>query len=201
MWRGAFMAIVFGAVAVSGCNTMGEQLRAGGAAPAAESAPVDRQYRIGPEDVLEISVWKEEGLQKEVLVRPDGGISFPLAGDVDVAGKTIHEVQTEITERISEYIPDAVVTVSVQELSGYRVFVLGKVNKPGQYIVGRYLDVIQALTLAGGLTPFAAEDDIMVLRRMGDEEKVFRFNYSDIKQGRDLEQNIPLHSGDVVVVP
>lgn len=167
----------------------------------AQSATTSAEYRIGPEDVLDISVWKEEGLEKEVLVRPDGGISFPLAGDVQVAGKTIEQAQEEIAQRIRDYIPDAVVTVSVHTVSGYRVYVLGKVNKPGQYIVGRYLDVTQALTLAGGLTPFASEDDIKIIRRTDDGEKVFPFDYADIQQGRRLEQNILLQSGDVVVVP
>jgi polysaccharide export outer membrane protein len=163
--------------------------------------PEGVEYRIGPEDVLDVSVWKEDELTKEVLVRPDGGISFPLAGDMEAAGKTIQQLQDEITKRIRHYIPDAVVSVSVKEVSGYRVYVLGKVNNPGQYTVGRYLDVVQALTLAGGLTPFANEDDIKVIRRDQKGEKVYRFNYSAVKDGRGLNQNILLRSGDVVVVP
>jgi Periplasmic protein involved in polysaccharide export len=173
------------------------------AADAAPSvAPLQEQeYRIGPEDVLEISVWREEGLQREVLVRPDGGISFPLAGDLHVAGLTVKEVQERLTANISRYIPDAVVTVSLRRVQGYRVYVLGKVHQPGPYVVGRYLDVIQALTLAGGLTPFAAEDKIKVIRRTGSESQVFDFNYGEVKKGRALSQNILLRSGDVVLVP
>lgn len=159
------------------------------------------EYRIGPEDVLEISVWKEPDLQREVLVRPDGGISFPLAGNIQVAGKTTREVEGEITKRIQKYIPDAVVTVIVKQISGYSIFVIGKVNKPGQYTVGRYVDVMQALTLAGGLTPFASENKIKVIRRVNGKETVYRFKYSDVKDGDDLKQNIILRSGDVVVVP
>lgn len=158
-------------------------------------------YRIGPEDLLEISVWREESLHREVLVRPDGGISFPLAGDVHVAGKTPQEVQYEITQRIRKYIPEAVVNVSVKEVSGYRIFVVGKVNNPGQFVVGRYVDVLQALTLAGGLTPYANESAIKVLRNEGGKQKVYPFEYSDVKDGRALEQNILLQSGDTVVVP
>lgn len=159
------------------------------------------EYRIGPEDVLEISVWKEPELQREVLVRPDGGISFPLAGDVQAAGRTPGEIQAEITERIEKYIPQAVVTVSVKKISGYTIFVIGKVNKPGQFSVGRYVDVIQALTLAGGLTPFASEGNIKVLRRENGKEVVLPFEYSAVKRGKNLKQNIILKSGDVVVVP
>ena len=159
-------------------------------------------YRIGPEDVLMISVWKEEELQREVLVRPDGGISFPLAGDLAVAGKTTQEVELEITRKIRRYIPDAVVTVSVKTISGYTIYVNGKVNSPGKFTLGRYVDVVQALTLAGGLSPFAKEGSIMVQRRnQGGAITVYPFNYKEIRKGKNLQQNIILQSGDVVVVP
>lgn len=160
-------------------------------------------YRIGPEDVLQISVWKEEDLDKEVLVRPDGGISFPLAGDLTVAGKTPKQVQEEIRRRVERYIPEAVVTVSVTTVSGYTVFVIGQVQNPGQFTLGRYVDVMQALTLAGGMTPYAGESRIQIQRRnpLTQEQTVYRFDFSDVKRGRGLDQNIVLHSGDVVVVP
>lgn len=165
---------------------------------AAELMP---DYRIGPEDELFISVWKEPELQRKVLVRPDGGISFPLAGDLQVAGKTVKQVEQELAERIRKYIPEAVVTVTVDKVSGYTIFVLGKVKNPGQYRLGRYVDVIQALTLAGGVTTFADENDIKVIRRVNGKPVVFPFDYSAIKRGQKLEQNITLQSGDVVVVP
>ena len=158
-------------------------------------------YRIGPEDVLFISVWKEEELQREVLVRPDGGVSFPLAGDIQVAGKTPSEVEKEITTRVKKYIPEAVVTVSVNKVSGYTIFVSGKVRQPGKFVVGRYMDVLQAITLAGGLGTFADENGIHVLRRQNGKQVIHKFNYKDVKRGRNLDQNIILQSGDVVVVP
>jgi len=169
----------------------------------AQSGAADRTpaYRIGAEDVLEISVWREPELQREVLVRPDGGISFPLAGDIDVAGRTPREVEVDIAKRIRKYIPEAVVSVSVKKVSGYTIFVIGKVNNPGQFVLGRYVDVMQALTLAGGLTPYASEGNIKVLRRSKDDERTFDFEYNDVKKGRNLDQNIVLQSGDVVVVP
>ena len=123
---------------------------------AASGSTADYQgggYQIGPEDVLEISVRRADSLQREVLVRPDGGISFPLVGDVQAAGKTPEELQAVITERLQRYIPKPVVTVTAKEVAGYRIYVLGQVNNPGQFVVGRYVDVLQALTLAGGLTP------------------------------------------------
>ncbi|HFC53038.1 MAG TPA: polysaccharide export protein [Gammaproteobacteria bacterium] len=158
-------------------------------------------YRIGPEDVLEIFVWKEPELQREVLVRPDGGISFPLAGDLEAAGRTPVEVQEELTKRLQRYIPEAVVTVTVTKVAGYRIFVVGKVTNPGQFVVGRYVNVLQALTLAGGLTPYASENKIKVVRKKDGKEITFPFQYSEVKKGRKLEQNILLQSGDVVVVP
>jgi len=159
------------------------------------------EYRIGPEDVLHISVWKEEDLDRKVLVRPDGGVSFPLVGDIQVSGRTPLEVQDEIRSRLQRYVPDAEVTVSVDKISGYTVFVLGEVNNPGQFTLGRYVDVVQALTLAGGTTPYASERNMQVLRRQDGKEVTYSFDFRDIKRGRQLEQNIILQSGDVVVVP
>ena len=186
--------------------TTGAAARAGSSGASTKKQPtttaeVYEGYRIGAEDLLFISVWKEEELQREVTVRPDGGISFPLAGNLQVAGKTVPEVEAEITRRIRRYIPEAVVTVSVKTISGYSVFVIGKVENPGQFTLGRYVDVIQALTLAGGVTPFANEDNINILRRASGKEIVFKFDYSDVKKGKNLQQNITLQSGDVVVVP
>ncbi len=159
------------------------------------------EYRIGPEDVLDISVWKEEELQREVLVRPDGGISFPLAGDIQVDGKTPQEVEQEITTRIQKYIPEAVVTVSVKTVSGYTIFVNGKVKSPGKFVVGRYMDVMQAITLAGGLDTFAKGNSIQVIRRVGSKQVVHKFNYDQVKKGKNMSQNIVLKSGDTIVVP
>lgn len=158
-------------------------------------------YKIGPEDVLQISVWKEPELDREVLVRPDGGITFPLAGDIMAAGRSPAELQDDITARIHKYIPDAVVTVSVTKLTGFRIYVIGKVKNPGQFVIGRYVDVLQALTLAGGVNPYADTDDIKVLRRVNGKEVTFPFNYKNVKKGRSLHQNITLHNDDVVVVP
>lgn len=159
------------------------------------------EYRIGPEDVLHISVWKEEDLDRKVLVRPDGGISFPLAGDIQVSGRTPLEVQDEIRSRLQRYVPDAEVTVSVDTISGYTIFVLGEVEAPGQFTLGRYVDVVQALTLAGGFTPYANNRNIQVLRRQDGREVTFGFDFRDVSRGRNLEQNIILQSGDVVLVP
>ena len=174
------------------------------AAPAASvaSAPAPAiAYVIGPEDGLDISVWKDETLKATVVVRPDGGISFPLVGDVTAAGKTADQLRDELRKRLEKYIPDAVVTVSVVHVASYRIYVIGRVNKPGDFAVGRDVDVLQALALAGGLTPFAHEDDIRVVRKIDGRTTTIPFRYSDVMKNGDLAQNITLRSGDVLLVP
>lgn len=158
-------------------------------------------YLIGPEDVLEISVWREEGLQKEVLVRPDGGVTFPLVGELRAKGKTTEQLRQEITEKLQKFISNPVVTVGVLKIGGNKIYVIGKVTRPGEYVTGRYVDVMQVLSMAGGLTPFAAEKDIKILRREGENITPLDFNYAAVAEGEDLEQNIVLRNGDVVVVP
>lgn len=169
------------------------------AMPAAE--PGDPAYVIGPEDALEISVWRDETLKAATLVRPDGGISFPLAGDFIVAGKTATQVREELVKRLSKYVPDPVVTVYVARVASYRIYVLGRVNKPGDFQVGRNIDVLQALSIAGGMTPFASEDGIQIIRKVDGKPTSIPFEYSRIRKGGDLSQNITLKSGDVLLVP
>jgi polysaccharide export outer membrane protein len=167
-----------------------------------DQKPVDpAHYRLQPGDVLLISVWKEKDLEGEVLVRPDGGMSFPLAGDLDAAGRTVEEVRGVLAQRLKPFIPDPVVTVSVKSIGGNHVYVIGRVQRPGEFTFSRPVDVMQALSLAGGATPFAALNDIVILRRQNGAERVLRFRYGDIVRGRSLEQNVVLESGDTVVVP
>jgi len=172
-----------------------------GSADAIASEPVDPSYLVQPGDTLQVTVWKEQDLQAEVLVRPDGGITFPLAGEIAAAGHTVEEIRTTLLTRLSKYIPDPVVTVLVKRTDGSRIFVVGKVNRPGDFPLIRPTDVMQALSLAGGVTPYADVNDIRVLRRTGDRQETFRFRYDDVRRGKDLAQNILLHSGDTVVVP
>ena len=166
-----------------------------------DSAVTDPAYVIGPEDALDIAVWRDETLKASVLVRPDGGISFPLAGDFVVAGKTASEVRAELVKRLEKYIPDPVVTVSVVKVASYRIYVLGRVNKPGDFQTGRNIDVLQALSIAGGMTPFASEDGIRIIRKVDGNTVSFPFQYSRVRKGGDLSQNITLKSGDVLLVP
>jgi polysaccharide export outer membrane protein len=159
------------------------------------------RYRVQPGDVLHVSVWKEDDLQSDVLVRPDGGLSFPLAGDVEASGKSVDQLRKDLTTRLKEYIPDPVVTVSVKEIGGNRIYVVGKVARPGEFPFSQPVDVMQALSLAGGTTPYAAVNDIVILRRENERVAAIRFHYAEVEHGKDLAQDVLLHSGDTVVVP
>lgn len=173
----------------------------GGTAHAQDNAPRDDKYLIKAGDTLLVSVWKEADLQQEVLVRPDGGFSFPLAGDISAAGKTVDEIATLLSGRLERYIPDTVVTVAVTAINGNKIYVIGQVNNPGAFVMNPRIDVMQALSMAGGTTPFAELNDIVILRRGTTGQLALRFRYGDVERGRNLEQNIMLNSGDVVVVP
>jgi polysaccharide biosynthesis/export protein len=172
---------------------------AGAGAHAAEL--VGEGYRLQPGDVLQVVVWKETDLQSEVLIRPDGGISFALAGDMAAAGLTTEQLRTELEGRVRKLVPGAVVTVSVKAPNGNRVFVIGKVMRPGDFPLLRPIDVLQAISMAGGLTPFANGNGVRVLHRDGAHQGSVRFRYGDVAKGRHLEQNILLQSGDTVIVP
>lgn len=158
-------------------------------------------YTVNPGDILEISVWKEEDLIKQAAVRPDGFFSFPLTGDIRAEGRTVEEVRREIASRVSRFVPDPVVSVAVLEPRGSKVYVIGQVNRPGEFPINRFVDVVQALSIAGGTTPFAQLDSIKILRREGTTQIAIPFAYGDIAAGKRLQQNIVLKPGDTVLVP
>jgi polysaccharide export outer membrane protein len=170
-------------------------------AQAAAAQVVEDKYQLGPEDVIEISVWKEPDLTKQVAIRPDGKISYPFIGEVQAAGKTVKQLREEISKRLEKYVTDAQVTVILLKTQTYKIYVVGKVNKPGEFQLGRPADVMQALAMAGGLTPFASPSKIVILRHVGNTEKSLPFDYKAVSKGEFLEQNITLIPGDVVVVP
>jgi polysaccharide export outer membrane protein len=172
-----------------------------GQASNANAAAAAASYTLQPGDEIEVSVYGEMELQRKMLIRPDGKFSFPLAGEVVALNRSVADVQTELTTKIRPLIPEAVVTVSVTGLEGNRAYVIGQVIKPGAIPLNPRINVLQALSLAGGATPFAALNDIIILRGTGREQRVLRFAYDDIKRGRNLEQNIQLENGDVVLVP
>lgn len=173
----------------------------------AAAQPEGSGYRINGGDLLHISVYGEPNLNQDVAVQPDGGIAFPLVGNLDARGMTLKELQSQIAQslRDSEYFPnltDNEVTVSMVKASGNSVSVVGQVKQPGTFIFDTQLDVMQALSLAGGLTPFASKSKIKILRRDdAGKQAAIQFDYSDIEDGEQLDKNILLRGGDVVVVP
>jgi polysaccharide biosynthesis/export protein len=184
-----------------GCTSRAGPLLAAQASTATLATPDQTTYLLGPEDALEISVWKEPDLTKQLVVRPDGKITYPLIGEVQAAGQTVKQLQTEISNRLDKYVTDAHVTVILLKAQNYKIYVTGKVSKPGDFVIGKPVNVMQAISMAGGLTPFASPGSIMVLRTIGGKEEVFPFNYKDVAKGNSLDQNRTLLPGDVVVVP
>jgi polysaccharide biosynthesis/export protein len=167
-------------------------------APAASN---ENSYTIIAGDVLQVTVWKEDGMDRETLVLPDGTINFPLIGSMTAAGKTPSAVQSELKDSLKKFIPDASVTVIVKAALGHTVSVIGQVTKPGEIMMGHRLTVMQALSQAGGLTPYASEGNIIILHHEGDKETSIPFPYDDVIEGKKLDKDIALSPGDVVVVP
>lgn len=166
-------------------------------------APVEtvQPYRLQAGDVLEITVWKEEGLAREAMIAPDGTIAFPLVGQVQAQGLTVEQLQQDLGERIGRFIPQPSVTVILMGAKGSKFYVIGKVNRPGDFPLLGPVSVLQALSMAGGIATFADYNSIKIIRRENGQEKSIPFRYGDMEKGRELAQNIMLMSGDVVVVP
>jgi polysaccharide export outer membrane protein len=158
-------------------------------------------YVIGPGDVLDISVWKEQALTKLVTVLPDGKISFPLVGPITAGGKTLDQLSKELEKRLSRFVPDLNLSVLVHQVNSMMVYVIGRVTKPGRFVLNSNIDVMQALAMAGGLNPFAEQGNVKIFREAQGGKKIFDFDYKDVANGKKLEQNIMLKRGDVIVVP
>jgi polysaccharide biosynthesis/export protein len=170
-------------------------------AKAKAPATADPNYVIGPQDVLDIDVWKETELTRAVPVRPDGKISLPLLNDVQAAGLTPTQLSEQITTELKKFITDPQVTVIVTQINSQRVYILGEMARPGAYPLLPGMTVLQALSSAGGFTPFANMKKIYVLRNEGGKQEKFPFNYKEVVRGKNAEQNIVLKAGDQIVVP
>jgi polysaccharide biosynthesis/export protein len=175
-------------------------------AAATEAAPKkpatdDPNYVIGPQDVLDISVWKEPELTRPVPVRPDGRISMPLLNDVQAAGKTPLQLAADITAGLKKFVTDPQVTVIVTTINSQRVFILGEVNRAGAYPLLPNMTVLQALSSAGGFTIYANLKKIYLLRVEDGKQIKHPFNYKDVLAGKAADQNIFVKAGDTIVVP
>ena len=175
---------------------------AGPVAPAAAaSTAVPPDYLIGADDVLSIVFWEAQNHGGEVLVRPDGKITLPLINDIQAAGLTPEQLRQQIVAASAKYLRDPNVSVIVKATNSRRVYVTGRVNKPGTYVITTPVTVLQMLALAGGVAEFAKKDKIVVMRTEADRTVSHKFHYSDVIKGEKLEQNILLKPGDTVIVP
>lgn len=168
--------------------------------PATKDLPA-ADYVLGVGDILQISTWKDEALSKVLPILPDGMIDFPLIGRLKAEGKTVEALKQEMTAKLSRYVSEPLVDISVQQANSMLVFLIGRVNQPGRYPIYGNMTVLQALAMAGGLTPFAKKNKIQIIREKENETQIFRFNYSEVIEGVDSEQNIRLVRGDVIVAP
>jgi polysaccharide export outer membrane protein len=174
---------------------------------AGEGRADDSPYRINGGDTLHISVYGEKDLDRDVAVEPDGGIAFPLVGNMNARGLTLSDLQHKVAEALRggnmlPNVTDAEVTVSLVKSTGNSFSVIGQVKQPGTFVTDTTVDVMQALSLAGGLTPFASKSRIIVLRRdQSGAQKKIAFDYSSVEDGEKLDTNVVLQGGDVVVVP
>ncbi len=166
-----------------------------------KSATDDPNYIIGPQDTLDVSVWKEPELTRTVPVRPDGKISLPLLNDVQAAGLTPSQLMSQITTGLGKYMNSPQVTVIVTAVSSQRIYILGEVSRPGAYVMIPGMTVLQALSNGGGLTQFANRSKIYVLRQENGKQVHLLFNYKDVLSGKRSDENIVLKSGDTIVVP
>ncbi|HEX5425998.1 MAG TPA: polysaccharide biosynthesis/export family protein [Candidatus Acidoferrales bacterium] len=166
-----------------------------------KSATNNPNYVIGAQDVLDVDVWKEPELTRQVPVRPDGKISLPLLNDVQAAGLTPTKLADEISDGRKQYITDPQVTVIVSAIHSQRVYILGEVTRAGAYPLLPGMTVLQALSSAGGFTEFANSKKIYVLRQVKGKQEKFPFNYKDVVGGKNTQENITLEAGDTIVVP
>lgn len=168
--------------------------------------PVSKEFLLGPEDVLEVTVWRNQDLSRTVVVRPDGKISLPLIGDVQASGLTSAQVAAKIATRLTEFKENPNVSVSIKEVNSYFIYVLGEVLKPGKYPIKSYATVLQGVSLAGGFTNFASKNKMAVIRTVtnhdGDQRQIrIPVPYNELVSGKGEIENFVLKSGDTIVVP
>ena len=168
--------------------------------PVWTAAPTITEYLIGPEDVIEISVWRNDELSRTVPVRPDGRISLPLLHDVQAASLTTMQLRDVLIKRFAAFIPEVEVSVIVREIRSVKISILGKVRKPGQYEIRRVTTVLEALAMAEGFDDFAQLDRIVVFRKVKDDWSRYTFDFSKTIQGSG-SGNFYIQAGDILVVP
>lgn len=169
--------------------------------PSTGPIQIPESYVIGQGDMLEVFVWRNEQLSRQVTVRPDGKISLPLIQDLHAEGLTVLQLKDQITRRLEQYVQNPTVTVIVSQIGSYKISVLGKVVQPGVYSINTRTTLLEAISLAGGFTEWANKRKITVIRNEEGKNKKIRINYNKIVSGKDPSQNITLQRGDTIVVP
>jgi polysaccharide export outer membrane protein len=193
------LALLTVGVAPVAAQVPGPTVPAAGQMPDDPVLPAD--YVIGPEDVLSIVFWRDEDMTADVVVRPDGKITLPLINDIQAAGLKPEELRTRVTEAASKLVESPTVMVRVREIRSRKVFITGMVANPNNYPLTAPTTVLQLIATAGGLLEYAKSKDIRVVRSEDGRQVAFRFNYNDVRQGKNLQQNIELKPGDTVIVP
>ena len=211
IFRAVLVALIFNAVFVVNDGSLSYAQSSLSTAPENADSSIDEipsllvtpDYIIGPEDVLDITVWRNTDLSKSVTVRPDGRISLPLIGDVSAARKTIVQLTNDISKKLKEYKENPQVSIVVKEANSYAIYVLGEVGKPGKYPLRSKTTLLQGITLASGFTETAARNKIVVFRfgKDGSRQIKFKASYDDIVLREGSDQNIELKPGDHIVVP
>jgi polysaccharide biosynthesis/export protein len=163
------------------------------------ATPAD--YVIGPDDALDVIVWRDKDMSASVQVRPDGKISLPLVNDIQAAGLTPDQLRETVKAAVARFVTDPSVTIVVRQINSRKVYVTGSVNKPGPFPLSDTMTVLQMLALAGGLSEYANGKEILVMRTERGQTQSFKFNYKDVSKGKNLQQNIVLRPGDTIVVP
>jgi polysaccharide export outer membrane protein len=166
-----------------------------------KESEVDSSYVIGPMDILEIQVWKEPDFSRQVLVRPDGKITLPLIGDIPASGMNTLGLKALLTEKLEGFVDSPEVTVTLVEIRSKNFYIIGKVNRPGTFLLSPNMTVLQALSAAGGLAQWADGDSIRIIRRSGGKEEIIPFDYNKVISGKKLELNILLMPNDTIIVP
>jgi len=206
-WAACLLCTMLVAVIPAGAQKSEQPQKAGDASTAANADTARRQgsndpnYVIGPQDMLDVSIWKEPDLSRSVPVRPDGKISLPLLNDVQASGLTPIQLAAQLTTSLNKYLTNPQVTVIVTQINSQRVFILGEVGRAGAYALLPGMTVLQALSNAGGFTAFANSKKIYVLRQENGKDQKYFFNYKEVIGGRQPGQNIELRAGDTIVVP
>ena len=159
------------------------------------------EYTIGLGDQLRVLVWKEPDLTIDVSVRVDGQVSLPLLGDVPAAGKTIMGLAADIERRYGEVLSEPAVSVILLQSKSWRYYIIGKIAKPGEYAIDYPVTVLQAIARSGGFLEWAKQEEIEIVRRTGNEEKIIPFDYTAFSSGKNMEQNIVIQPGDTIIVP